>query len=202
MISTIQALQKYLLKGADGFDELMMTSPGCTREKIRELKKALPDIPDSYTKWVEAVTLNGIVVGYFSVSTCSYHSNDIVANLIEGNRAGVMFCEQMQKYHLYAIGNTSNFGIFVATASSPHKEGEIIAIDENIYAEKYNAEQWIYRLAKDFEQFLIIAGNVNQLHREIKKDDSNYDEKKEEFLERLKILGVAEEYHKSWLLFF
>ena len=202
MIETITGLQKYILKDADDFDELMMTSPGCSKDRIRDLKIDLPGIPDSYTKWVESLNLNGISIGYFEVSPCSLHPEDMVANLIQGNEDGVMFWEQMRQYHLYSIATLDGYGIFVATTSSPYKEGEIIIIDEDIYAEKDASEKYIYKLAKDFEQFLIAAGNLNQIHREIKEDNSNWEEKRSEFIERLKVLGVDEEYHPAWLSVF
>ncbi|MBS0272654.1 MAG: SMI1/KNR4 family protein [Proteobacteria bacterium] len=202
MIKSIKELQDYLLKDAEDFEELMMTSPGCSKEEIDILKKTLPGIPDSYTKWVEAVNLNGISVGCFGTSPFSFNPEGMVANLIEGNEEGVMFWEYTRQYHLYSIVSCSDVGVFVATVSSPYKEGEIIAIDGSIYVEKDHPEQCIFRIAKDFEQFLIIAGNLNQLHREINEDNSNYGEKEKKFIERLKILGVAEEYHTPWMMMF
>ncbi len=209
MIKSIEELQIYILKMSDRFEgplfkrDLMMTSPGCSKKEIEKLKEVLPGIPESYTKWVEAVNLNGISIGYFGVSPFSFNLGGMVANLIEGNEEGVMFWKQAQKYHLYSIANdSSDTGIFVATASSPYKEGEIISIDASIYVEKDNPEKWIDRLAKDFEQFLIIAGNLNQVHREIKEDEQNYHEKRvEEFISRLKKLEVNEEYYEAWVLF-
>jgi hypothetical protein len=208
MIKSIKELQNYVINDLDEKDDVifqrpcMMTSPGRPKEEIEELKKALPSIPDSYTKWVEAVNLNGIAVGFFDVCPASFCSGGMVANIIEGNRKDVLFWEQMQQYHLYSVATIDGYGIFVATSSSPYKEGEIIAIDEEIYGEENNPEQWIYKLSKDFEQFLIVAGNVNQIRREVNKDDSNYDEKKKEFLDRLKQLDVAEEYYEAWMLMF
>jgi hypothetical protein len=38
-------LQEYLLKDANEFEELMMVSPGSSKEEIEKLKKALPNIP-------------------------------------------------------------------------------------------------------------------------------------------------------------
>jgi hypothetical protein len=202
MIQTINELQEYILKDADDFDELMMTSPGCSKERIRDLKATLPGIPDSYTKWVEALNLNGISIGYFEVSPCSFHSEDMVANVIQGNEDGIMFWDQMRQYHLYSIATTDDYGIFVATSSSSYREGEIIIIDEDIYAEEDTPEKYIHKLAKNFEQFLIAAGNLNQIHQEINDDNSNWEEKKAEFIGRLKTLGVSEEYHPAWLSVF
>lgn len=202
MIKNIRELQEYILKDADEYDELMMTSSGCSKERIVDLKAALPGIPDSYTKWVEALNLNGISIGYFELSPCSFNSEDMVANLIQGNQEGVMFWEQMRQYHLYSIATVDGYGIFAATVSSSFKEGEIIIIDEDIYAEKETPEKYIHQFAKDFEQFLIVAGNFNQIHREIKKDKTNMEQNKREFFEWLKVLRVSEEYQPVWLSMF
>lgn len=205
MIKNIKELQDYLLKDANDFDDpifkrrWMMTSPGCSKEEIEKLKKALPGIPESYTKLLETFNLNGIDVGYFGASPFSFNPEGMVANLIEGNEEGVMFGDYAQQYHLYSIASYSDIGVFVATASSPYKEGEIIAIDGSIYADKDNPEQWIEGLAKDFEQFLLVAGNLNQVHREIKRNDPAHQEKRvKEFISRLKKLGVSEEYYGAW----
>jgi hypothetical protein len=57
-------------------------------------------------------------------------------------------------------------------------------------------------VADNIEQFLIIIGNLNQLHREVDDDESNYDEKRDEFVNRLRILNVNEKYYDSWKLLF
>jgi hypothetical protein len=208
MIKNIDELKAYLLELSHKFGgpreapDLVLTSPGCSKGEIEELKKALPGIPDSYIKWVEAINLNGVSVGYFGVSPSSYNPEGMVANLLEGNEEGVLFWEYMRQYHLYSVATTDGYGIFVATSSSPYKEGEIIAIAVDIYGDKEKPDKWIYRLSKDFEQFLIVGGNLNQLHREIIKDDSKYMDKKEEFLECLKNLNVSEDYQGTWLKFF
>lgn len=207
MIKTIKELQIYqhelrdkLLKSLgekDGFYKLLMTSPGCPPSKIAELKKALPGIPSSYTEWVERLNLNGISVGYFGVCPSAYNEEGMVANIIAGNEEGVMCWEYAKKYHLYAIATSSEITMYVATASSPFKEGEIISIDSDIYTTEDEAEEKKYILpaAKDFEEFLLIAGNLNQINREFKEDS----ERREELAKRLKALNVSEEYHDAWL---
>ena len=126
----------------------------------------------------------------------------MVFNLVDGNDGDYLFHEYAHKYHLYLVGAQSDYGVFVATNISPFDEGEIILIDDSIYADEENEEQWIFRLSKGFEQFLIVAGNLNQLHRDVIADDSKYEEKKAEFLARLKELGVEEKYYPAWLRVF
>ena len=204
MINCISDLQKYLIDlsykfgGPREASDLILSTPGCSKEEIKELKSVFPGIPESYIKLLEAVNLNGISIGWLRVSPFSFNPEGMVANLIEGNEEGVLFSEYASQYHLYSVATTDGFGIFVATASSPFKEGEIILIDESIYADRDNPEKWIHKLAKDFEQFLIIAGNINQIHRTIK----NEDEREQELSNRLKKLGIAEEYQQAWFHLF
>lgn len=208
MITSVKDLQEFVLRDLGDEDEeifqqsCMMTSPGCSKEEIENLKRKLPGIPDSYTKWVETVNLNGISVGYFELSPASFNPGGMIANLIDGNEDGILFWEHMRDFHFYSVATIDGIGVFVATSSSPYNEGEIVTIDESIYADKNNADRWIRRLAKDFEQFLIIAGNLNQVHRDIKNDDSNREEKKREFIDCLKKLEVSELYHVAWIELF
>jgi hypothetical protein len=123
----------------------------------------------------------------------------MLANLIAGNEEGVRLIEYVHQYHMYAVGMDDFLSICVATAQSPFPEGEIISIDESIYGEKENTSQWIKRMAKDFEQFLIIAGNLNQIHRDLLQNDSNYEQKKQEFIQRLNDLKVDPVYHQAWI---
>ncbi len=203
MIKNIEELQLYLLHDLEQEDEiifkrpLMMTSPGCSLQELKILKGTFPDLPNCYLKIVEKINLNGISVGYFEVSPASFNPEGMLANIIEGNQPDILFWQEMQQYHLYSVATISEYGVFIATNQSPFKEGEVILISVDIFNED-NPSQWIYRLSKNFEQFLIVAGNLNQIHREIQEDNSNYEIKKEEFFTRLKILEVAEEYYPAW----
>ena len=209
MITSVKDLQNSLLEKSKKFDDPMfkrdflMTSPGCPTERIEELKGVLPGLPDSYIKWVSRVNLNGISVGYFGISPCSNYKGDMVESLIKGNEDS-MYSPVNELYKLYSIGTRDGFEVSIATKNSPgFQEGEIILIDEEMLSDIHNPRKGdIAKLAKDFEQFLIAAGNLNQIHREIRDDNSNWEEKKQEFIERLKILGVSEEYHSAWFSVF
>ena len=89
----------------------------------------------------------------------------------------------------------------LTNGTDKYKNGEILFIEEGLDIYRPQESQ-IHPLAKDFEQFLIAAGNLSQIQEEINDDNSNWEEKKAEFIERLKILGVGEEYHLAWLSVF
>ena len=91
MINDVEQIQSLLLEESKQFDDpiakrrFFMTSPGCSHKRIIELKKVLPGIPDSYTKWIESINLNGVSLGYFELSPSAANSTDIVENLIDAN---------------------------------------------------------------------------------------------------------------------
>lgn len=146
MIRSVKELQVYLLKEADGFQELMMTSPGCSEADIEKLKEAFPGISESYTQWVKAVNLNGISVGYFEVSPGSCNSKGMVANLIEYNNEQTR--EEYAKVRdVYFVATRDGFEVYVSARGGPFQEGEIILISNEIWYTKADPEKWIYRLA-------------------------------------------------------
>ena len=208
MINDVEQIQSLLLEESKQFDDpiakrrFFMTSPGCSHKRIIELKKVLPGIPDSYTKWIESINLNGVSLGYFELSPSAANSTDIVENLIDANDT-TMFRNLMEKHGLYLIATTDYYGIFVAKGSSNYDEGEIVIIDEEIFSNlDRQRENNIQTLAKDFKEFLLGIANIYQIRGELIKSDLNKEQKKTEFIERLKILGVDEKYHQAWMSVF
>lgn len=102
---------------------------------------------------------------------------------------------------MYQIGSYNTDLICVTAGTDQFTEGEILFVEEgyDIYNPQDNQ---IHPIAKDFEQFLIAAGNLHQVREEIADDNLNHEEKKNEFIERLRVLGVDEKYHKAWLSVF
>lgn len=208
MINDVEQIQSLLLEESKQFDDpiakrrFFMTSPGCSHKRIIELKKVLPGIPDSYTKWIESINLNGVSLGYFELSPSAANSTDIVGNIIDANDT-TMFRNLMEKHGLYLIATTDYYGIFVANGSSKYDEGEIVIIDEEIFSNLDRPrENNIQTLAKDFKEFLLGIANLYQIRGELIKSDLNKEQKKTEFIERLKILGVDEKYHQAWMSVF
>jgi len=113
MIKTVYELQKYILQDAADVDEYifkrrhLMTSPGCSKERLLDLKVALPGIPDSYIKWVGAFNLNGVLIGYFEVSPGSFHDEDIYNT------------KDVPEKYIYRLAKTlNNFWLLRATSTS------------------------------------------------------------------------------------
>jgi hypothetical protein len=207
MISTINELQNLLYEDAEEFEDplyksrFLLTNEGCSEERIAFLKKKLPSLPESYTRWLTKLNLNGICIGYFCLSPFSKNPKDIVESILEASEDTFFPKEFMEKHNMYRIGFYNTDLICVAAGSDKYKEGEILFVEEgnNIYNPQDNQ---IHKLAKNFEQFLLIAGNWYQLPEELNKDNSNYEEKREELKARMKSLGADEEYYPIWISLF
>ena len=207
MIHTIDELQKYLFKKADEFDDIiykrafLMTMPGCDEGRLKHLKDKIPYLPRPYVDFIKKYSISGVEIDLFSISPCDFNSIDMVEGIIQAQEDPFFPKDFMEKHKMYQIGSYNTDQICITAGTAQFKAGEILFVEEGY--DIYNPQDsQIHQLAKDFEQFLIIAGNFGQLRGGINEDDSNYDKKKKEFLESLKILGVAEEYHKAWLSLF
>ncbi len=203
MISNILELQKFASEGAKQFDDHtfrerhIINSPGCSDSEIKALQEYIPSLAKSYLEVIKKYDMNGIELGYFTLSPSSAKRESLVDKLIQINEDPFFPQEFMKRHKMYQIGSNNTDLVCVTSGTDNFLKGEILYIVEG--QDIYNPEDdQIYRLAKDFEQFLIIAANLNQLHQQIAEDESNFEEKKAEFIKRLKTLGVSEEYHKAW----
>lgn len=209
MINNFCDLVEYLKKDSDDFDDdnfkdiFLFKESKLTPERLKILELAIGVIPPVYKDFLLKYDFEKVSVGYFDLCPISYEIIDIVDALIEANTTYPFLpIELLQEEGVYWIGTNNDHTLYVAhKGSTKYAEDEIILIDEEILHGEPREED-IQRLAKDFEQFLIIAGNLNQIHREIKEDRSKYDEKVAEFFNRLDILGVDKVYHNAWLSVF
>lgn len=208
MISSLETLKQYLaeiknymqLRGIKVSNKSFEIS-----EKIDDnfLRKKFDNIPDTYMNVLKKINLFKLDIGCFAVSPYRPEDSNITDSLIKFNTDETKpFYSFLKHKELLCVGSWDGDGslICVRMSSKKDKSGEVVRIDDYINWENPE-DDYIYNLAKDYTQFLIIAGNLNQIHREIKEDESNYEEKAQEFFERLKILEVPEEYHQAWKIF-
>lgn len=207
MIKTIGELQTLLLSEANLETDpifkrpYLMTSPGCPSTRLSFLLENISNLPKSYMDLLPLYSFNGVVINDFELSPYSFQDSDIVEGLLKSIEDPFFPKEFMEKHNMHQIGSYNTDIICITSGTDQFKEGEILYVDEG--DDIYNPQDsQIHVLAKDFEQFLIVAGNLNQIHREIKDDNSNLEEKKDEFIKILKALGVNEKYHQSWLSIF
>ena len=206
MIKNIDDLKIKMKQDADEFSEeiykkgFLIYRDGISDTQFSHLHDVLPELPETYTECLKKYNVLGVSVGYFSISPISWDSDSIVDSLIKAQSPEESFLPRtiLDPLGLYWIGNNNNDTIYVAGKNSPYEEGEIIAIHEFILnAEEKDFDDYRMPLAKDFEQFLVIAGNLNEVHRLNAEPEIS----KAEMLRRLRVLEVDEKYHESWLAY-
>ncbi|WP_010299802.1 hypothetical protein [Candidatus Odyssella thessalonicensis] len=204
MINSIDEVQQMcLLKASLENDPLfkrsyMMLSPGSPTEKLQDLMQMLPQIPESYTDIIKLYSINGLEIAGFNVSPYFNTNPDVVEDLIEAYEDPFFPKEFMQKHKMYQIGSWNTDILCITEGTDQFGEGEILYVEEGY--DIYNPEDsQIHPLAKDFEQFLIVAGNIEQLHEEMQGEDSLYPVKEQEFLDCLARLEVDKKYYPAWL---
>lgn len=201
MIKNLEDIWLHNLKVADllgGYEKnLDLIVKSTSKEEIKSIEFYLKELPTSYTSILLMYDLNGKVIENFSISPGSYNEKGIVKNIRKSSENSI-FGDIGKRLDLYFVGTNENFGIFVSNKNPFYKEGEILLIDEELYSFPDMTNKYIHKAARNFEQFLIIAGNLDQIGMEIKEDDSNKEGKHQEFLKRLKILNVDPKYHNAW----
>lgn len=202
MIRDIKELENYLLADAEdlgGIEE----NPECDLLLIVEKKNYIESrieeinhLPQSYLDCLLKYNVFRVCIGYFSISPISYDVDNIIDSLLLAQKESFLPHNIIDPLDLYWVGNNNNDTIYVAGKNSPKfKEGEVIAIHEFILkAKPEEYDRYFLTLAKDFEQFMILAGNLNEVHR-FSKDRMV---QKNELERRLKELGVDERYAECW----
>ena len=203
MIKDIDDLENYQLrlfnrlKNKDSNTELLIKKFNICKKDIYKFKVHKINLPSSYLNVVENLDINGKIIDYFSISPSAKLQDNFVDKIIKNYEDPFFPKEFMNKHNMYQIGSYNTDLVCITNETDQYQEGEILFVLEG--HDIYNPQDdQIKRLAKDYEQFLILAGNLNQVGMEIKEDDSNYEEKRQEFLERLKILNVDPKYHDTW----
>lgn len=172
--------------------------PGISREGEDKLKAYIGDLPESYLDVAKKYNLLGVCVGMFSL--CPRERFETLEDSITDALNDSFFPKEfMEKYKMYQVGSYNTDLICVTLGTEHFANGEVLFVEEGF--DIYNPQDsQVLPLAKDFEQFIIVAANLNS--GEINEDYSNYEEKKQEFLERLKKLEIDKKYHEIWLSLF
>ena len=102
----------------------------------------------------------------------------------------------MQLHKLYQIGFYNTDIICITEGIENYLPGEILFIDEGDDIFDPQDEQ-IHPLAPNFEIFLILAGNLNQIYQVI--DHEDYNALVSEFERRLIELNINKRYWPAWV---
>jgi hypothetical protein len=138
-------------------DSIVIDRPGCSQAEIAALVKALPGLPDSYTSVAKAVKLDGVAIGYFQLSPSS-RGNGLADKLVACNDPSITpMASHYQTHSVYQVASWEADPIAVVHASTMFNVGQVV---------KYNTGNPVARptvLADDFEQFLLVAGTLDEI---------------------------------------
>jgi hypothetical protein len=180
------------------FSRVLINKSSDSPQQLKEINEQLYFLPNTYLNVIKNIDITGACIGYFNLSPSSLKQEGIVQQILEAKEDPFFPNEFIEKHRLHQVGFNNTDLIYVTSGTDQFKEGEVLFVEEGY--DIYNPQDsQIHKIARDFEQFLIIAGNMHQIREEINEDESNYDEKKNEFLNRLKLLNVDPEYHNFWL---
>lgn len=161
MLATVNDLIAYSHRLANDLpglrDSIVVDRPGCSQVEIAALVAALPDLPESYTSVATAVKLDGVAIGYFQLSP-GVHGDGLAGKLIACNEPSITPMARRYRNHgVYQVASWEADSIAVAHASTTFNIGQIV---------KYNAGNPVVRptvLADSFEQFLLMAGTLDEI---------------------------------------
>ena len=138
--------------------------PGCSVDEINAIKRALPGIPQNYLDIITAVELNDIEIGAFRLSPGP--KGCLVDKLIEANQESIYpIAARLHEDGVYYVAEFDADTIGVVYRNVLFKTGQIV-----MYASS-NLEEQATVLAENYEQFLIITGNLYSIHYKYEEVD-------------------------------
>jgi hypothetical protein len=172
VITSIDELAAFTRTLADKLPELrdsiVLQQPGYPQDALDFLSSELPGIPQSYLSVVKSFRLDGIAIGYFQLSPQSFDGNNLIEKLIACNKSGANpFAERHQQHGVYQVASWEADPICVVYKDGPYKKGQIV---------KYSVENPTARpivLADTFEQFLVLAGNLDAIRDSYSESDDS-----------------------------
>jgi len=166
MIRNLTELVAYTQKLASAcpslFECIALEEPGCSAQELMILANALPGLPASYLSILGRLKLDGISIGYFQLAPCARIGTPFVQKLIDGNRPEIMgMAKQFDRHGVYYVASWEADPIAVAYNDISFVVGQIV---------KYNVGNLMANpsvLADGFEQFLLLAGTLDQYREQV-----------------------------------
>jgi hypothetical protein len=160
MITSLDELVAFTRRLGAALPELrkrrVINRPGCSLEAVSALAEKLPGVPDSYLSVIKAIRLDGVVIGYFQLSPSAFEGRDLTEKVISCNDpVQNPLVEGHRIYRVYEVASWEADPIGVVHTDGVFKVGQVV---------KYNIGNPGERpvvLANDFEQFLLLASNLD-----------------------------------------
>jgi hypothetical protein len=193
MIKSISDLEKYTQKIAAKYpeeaEEIILKSPGISKEEEQIILKNIPQISAVYLNCAKRLDLIGVKLGYFFLWPAPRTEFNLSKTIIEANAEHNPFKKILKENGLVQVALWEADPIVVANADSKYGEDRVFKI--NTGSPKSNLQN----LANNFEDFLIIIGNLDETAQ---TSEEHNEEEVNEFLEKVKYLIKDEDTLKTW----
>lgn len=193
MIRSIIDLEKYTQKIADQYpedaDEIILKSPGISKEEEQIILKNIPKISTVYLDCAKRLNLMGVKFGYFFLWPAPKTEFNLSKIIIDANSDKNPYKRILMENGLAQVALWEADPIVVANTDSKYGEDRVFKI--NTGSPKLNLQN----LANNFEDLLIIIGNLDETTLTSDKAD---EEAVSEFLEKVKYLIKDEDTLNTW----
>ena len=172
MITNLASLKNHTCRMGEKFralrDEIVLKSPGLSQSDCTRLIDVLPNLPESYLKCVQMVSVRGVSIGYFRLWPRAAKADDLVESLVKVNSPGKnpLWGFEQEK-GLYEVAAWEAEPVCVAIKNSPYEEGSVLKISISQQTPKE------FLLANTFETLLLVAANLDAIRdKHSKSEDS------------------------------
>lgn len=173
--------------------EIQLTSPGCSPQELAALTEWNPYLPPKYLSCIAHFKLKGIgLPGWFELWPGSnVIKGTFFTDFKEGNTAGWLHVDQYQKMGLVRVAGWNEEDVCVALTNCPNFPADSVirfTLADTVEGPKI--------ICRDFEQFLLSAGNVAEILTEHATEPP--DSKIEMLLSRLALIGLSPTEVETW----
>ncbi|RCS43247.1 hypothetical protein DTL42_19005 [Bremerella cremea] len=168
MITSLDELVAYSESQAEELpalkDRILLKRPGSEKEEADRLTVLLPQLPSSYVSVAEEIDLLGVSIGFFELSPTSTPGVSLSEKLLRCNKdAGMRSI--FERDGVYQIGSWDADPVAVAITSGSFQHGQVVKYSVG------NPALTPESLADSFEQFLCIAGSLDEIRAKYADED-------------------------------
>lgn len=202
MIKSLEELGAYTLAVAATLpstlrDETVLEPPGLPRSDLESIAASVPGIPASYLAVLEKVRLLGVSLGFFRLypRPRPRAGEDFVSHFLKASSAPENpFLALYREMKWIEVGAFEGDPLVLVLegSTSRYAAGSILWFDIEEYGAGRPAER---PLAPDFESFVLLAGNLEQVVAQYEDDPEAI---VGEFTLRLSEFSLSEENRENW----
>ncbi|WP_221274641.1 hypothetical protein [Thaumasiovibrio subtropicus] len=172
MINNIDELKLYTDVEAAKFptiaSHIRLGSSNYSEEQIAELSRRIPELPLCYIRVVRQVELTGVSIGQFALWPVTYGSGDLLTCLTKANEScSNPFLGFYSNNYLVEVACCEANTVCIGSAAG-RNEGQVFLVDISS-----GPNPVFLKLAENFEQFLILAGNLHDISMSYQENENS-----------------------------